>query len=435
MKRLATIIIVFFLARNSFGQHVVLISVDGLCPEMYRDKNWPSPNMQALMKAGVHAGYMTSVFPASTYPAHAAMLTGARPDKNGIAYNAPRGSKGAWHWFVKDINTPTLWTIIKQHGLTSAAVQWPISVSGDITWNIPEIWDPKHPEDRITESRKHATKGLLQEVEQLATGKLNSYNMNEVYFSMDANAARAAAYIFTTYKPNFLALHFASVDGMGHTHGRNTDSVRLALANADNGIGIMLEAIERSGLKDSTTVIVVGDHGMTTMHDIIYPNNWIKDLKATFQPSGGSCFLYLDDASNTETVKLVEDRLKKLDSKYRKLFHVYDKAKITEMGGDKDAMLALVAKPGFIFGGSNQIDSLVKVKGGHHGYDPNFEQMHAGFIASGNSIRQGAAIKTLNITDIAPLVATLLGLPFTCPDGKLPKDVLNELKVESSYSM
>src|SRR5205814_5288328 len=157
------------------------------------------------------------------------------------------------------------------------AVEWPVSVSDDITYNIAEIWDTKNHEDRITEVRKYATKGLIEEIEQNATGKLSGENMNEEYLLLDENAGRMAAYIFKKYKPNLLCVHFAEVDGMQHAFGRDGDSVRLAVATADRAIGNILEAIERSGMKDSTTVIIVGDHGFSDMKQVLRPNVWIKD--------------------------------------------------------------------------------------------------------------------------------------------------------------
>jgi len=49
-------------------------------------------------------------------------------------------------------------------------VEWPPSVTDEITWDMPEIWSNAHPEDRITEARKYATPGLIDEIELNATG-------------------------------------------------------------------------------------------------------------------------------------------------------------------------------------------------------------------------------------------------------------------------
>ncbi|HMH23244.1 MAG TPA: ectonucleotide pyrophosphatase/phosphodiesterase, partial [Puia sp.] len=266
MKYLKLLAVLCLCQAQVFAQpvkHVVLISIDGFRPEMYRDKSWPTPNMQLLMKKGVYAHHLKSVFPAYTYPAHVAMVTGALPARSGIAYNQPLNSKGEWNWYNKAIRVPTIWQALKKAGMTTASVEWPPSVTDEITWDMPEIWSTEHPEDRITEARKYATPGLIEEIEQFATGKLDSNTMNEGYLSLDENAGRAAAYIFKQYRPSLLALHFACVDGREHDFGREGDSVRLAVAANDRAIGDMLEAIERSGLKDSTAVIIVGDHGFS----------------------------------------------------------------------------------------------------------------------------------------------------------------------------
>src|SRR5258708_32338984 len=116
--------------------------------------------------------------------------------------------------------------------------------------------------------------------------------MSEDYFSLDEQSARMAGYIFMTRKPAFLAVHFALVDGMQHGYGRDHDSVRIALAAADHDIGDVLESIEKSGLRDSTTVIIVGDHGFCTINQVFRPNMLIKELPARFIAAGGSAFLY-----------------------------------------------------------------------------------------------------------------------------------------------
>lgn len=421
----AMVMSVACLAQSS--RHVILISIDGLRPEFYLDSKYPTPNLQHLKNGGLYAQKMKSVFPSYTYPSHVAMLTGAMPARSGIYYNAPVGSTGNWNWFLKDIKAPTVWLALKAKGLTTSAVQWPVSVGEGIDYSIPEIWDDNHAEDRISESRKYATKGLVEEIEQNATGKLNGENMSEEFVSMDTNAGRMAAYIFKTYKPNFLALHFACVDGAEHGAGREGEEVKLALANADNAIGGVLEAVERSGLKDSTTILIVGDHGFMDIHGVLRPNIWLKqnDLLevAKFQPSGGSAFLYIKNKAALDKVKKV---LQNLPYSQKKLFSIYDRNKLDEMGADSSAALALAAVPGIIFSGASVNkegvllkDELGAAGGGHHGYDPNFPEMYTGFIGYGAGINKGTVIPIMGVEDIAPVITKLLGVDFKAPDGIL----------------
>jgi predicted AlkP superfamily pyrophosphatase or phosphodiesterase len=430
-------------------KYVVLISIDGFHPDMYEDKSWPTSNLQLLMKKGVYADHMKSVFPAYTHPAHAAMETGALPARSGIAYNQPKNSHGEWNWYYDSIKAPTIWAAIKKAGLTTAAVMWPNTVDGDITYNLSEIWDKDHPNDRATVVRRHTIpKGLYEEIEQNATGKLDSTNMNGDYLSLDENAGRMAAYVFKKYKPNFLALHFACVDGMEHEYGRDGDSVRLAVQANDRAIGDVLEAVAQSGLQDSTAVIIVGDHGFSDIHTVMRPNMLIRNVPARFIAAGGSCFLYRHSGSNEDDlqgiIQAVKDSLNRLPKDRRSFFRIVHRAELDRMGADSSAILALAAVPGMVFSGSmgaaettshgpgtsiqqSPLEGVfVPAHGGHHGYDPADSLMYTGFIAEGAGLIKGGHIRELCVTDIAPLVTKLLGVAFSSPDGKLVKGIVKE---------
>jgi predicted AlkP superfamily pyrophosphatase or phosphodiesterase len=450
MQRLPIVIFFFFLSisHSAIAQtkHVILISIDGFRPVMYEDSTWPTPNLRYLMKNGVYADHMKSVFPAYTYPSHTAMVTGALPARSKVCFNQPAGSHGEWNWFARYIQVPTLWQVLHAAGLKTAAVMWPASVGAEIDYNMSEIWAVEHPDDRISETRKYATPGLVEAIERDATGKLDSTNMADGWFSLDENAGRAAAYIFKRYKPAFLALHFAEVDGEEHDQGIYGDSVRLAVACNDRAIGDVLEAVAQSGLKDSTAVIIVGDHGFTNFHEVFRPNRLIADLPARFIAAGGSAFLYLssgaDKGQTAAIVQSVKDRLNTLPADKRAEFRFVDRAELDRMGADSSAIMALAALPGLVFSGSMgpgtpvnagpgtkiqqvlQEGLFITAFGGHHGYDPNIPEMYTGFIAAGAGIVKGGRIEELCVTDIAPLVAALLGIRFTGPDGKLVKGIM-----------
>ncbi len=246
------------------------------------------------------------------------------------------------------------------------------------------------------------------------------------FLLLDENAGRMASYIFMKYKPSLLAVHFAEVDGAEHGFGRDGDTVRLAVASADRAIGDILEAIERSGAKDSTTVIIVGDHGFSDINQVFRPNMLIKDIPAKFTAAGGSAFLYTDKSKKDYKIIIdsVIKRLETLPADRRKLFRIIDRKELDRMGADSSAILALAAVPGLVFSGSMGKDLFFPTEGGHHGYDPNIPEMYTGFIAAGADINKAKKINELCVTDIAPLIAALLGIEFKTPDGKLIPGIL-----------
>jgi len=423
-------------------KHVILISIDSFNPGMYLDKDWPCPNLRYFARNGTYADYLKSVFPSFTYPSHTAMVTGALPARSKIRYNQPINSKGEWYWYYSSIKVPTLWQTLHDSHLTTAALMWPVTVGAPIDYNLSELWDIKHPSDRITVARRYATpKGFVDEFEQNATGKLDSTNMNDNYVSLDENVGRMAAYVIQKYRPNFLALHVIGADDFGHDYGRDADSVKLAMAANDRVIGNVLEALDKAHLRDSTAIIVVGDHGMATIKEVMRPNLLIKNIPAQFVPAGGSAFLYRYQDTNgmneQAIAKAVTDSLNKLPEEKRKLFRIIDRKELDRMGADSTVLLALSGTngSGLVFSGSTTPSKTTNhgpgtriqqskydgvfytAHGGHHGFDPDNEEMHTGFIAYGASIIKGGHIDHLSEPDIAVLVAKLLGIAFKTPDG------------------
>ncbi len=89
---------------------LVLISVDGLSPEIYLKSDELGvrvPNLKTFMEQGAYAERMTGVLPTVTYPSHTTMVTGVPPSVHGIVRN--RRADGTVYQYAADIQVPTLW--------------------------------------------------------------------------------------------------------------------------------------------------------------------------------------------------------------------------------------------------------------------------------------------------------------------------------------
>src|SRR6202012_3562838 len=73
------------MARTAPRPLLVLISIDAFRPD-YLDRGI-TPVMSALAEGGVR-GEMRPSFPSKTFPNHYAIVTGLRPDRNGIVDNS-----------------------------------------------------------------------------------------------------------------------------------------------------------------------------------------------------------------------------------------------------------------------------------------------------------------------------------------------------------
>lgn len=64
-------------------------------------------------------------------------------------------------------------------------------------------------------------------------------------------------------KPDFLFVHFDSVDGAGHSNGYGTPQHISAIEEVDKLLGNVYSAVKGAGILDDTLFIVIADHGGT----------------------------------------------------------------------------------------------------------------------------------------------------------------------------
>ncbi|MBE7173239.1 MAG: alkaline phosphatase family protein [Williamsia sp.] len=413
------------------AQHVVVITVDGFRPDFYLDPGWNTPTIRSLLKEGAHANGVTSVFPSMTYPSHTTIVTGVQPAQHGVYSNGmfePMGSTGKMYWNNSSIKVPTLWKAVQDKGLKATALFWPVSADAPVSYNIPDIGSMG---EGVREKYSRPA-GFLDTVKaQVFDGAA------KIQYGKDQNVARIAAYVIKKDQPNLMTIHLFSVDHFEHMQGRQGDSVKAAVADADSAVAIIIDALKEAGIWNSTTLIVTGDHGFVNVTATVSPNVWlaraglIKDVKtddwkAQFYSFGGGAYLYLKDKNDQATLKQVNRILDEVPAEQKKFFRVISRKQLDAVGGNPEVPLALSGENGASFNGALEGEPVKPGKGGSHGYFPDFHDIQTGFVAYGAGIRPGTVIPTMSVRDIAPTVARLLGLDFPSAAGKIPDNLLKK---------
>lgn len=414
-------------------EHVVLISIDGLRPEFYRDASWPMPTLQHMAQTGVSADGVRGVYPTITYPSHTTMITGVQPADHGIYYNSPfepDGPSGAWYWYEKDIAVPTLWDALQAADKTSAAIFWPVSVGAPITYNVPEVWPLNNYKDFISFLADHVTpSGLLAELETQATGKLTAFNFNADAINREPRTAMMAEYLLRTKKPALMAIHLIASDHFQHDQGRDGLRVRQALAATDAAVEMIWDSIQRAGMAERTALVITGDHGFSDIHTILAPNRWLIEAglqsdqgrkgewRASFHQNAASAFLYLRDAGDQATLDAVRKMLSDLPPSRRNLFQILERADLQRLQAAPEAALALAPVQGVSFTADTRGPDLRAGNGGTHGFLNDLPDLYTGFIGYGAGFKPGARAKQIGLEDIAPIIAHLLALDFPSAQG------------------
>lgn len=406
-------------------QHVVLITVDGFRPDFYLDTVWHAVNIRALMKNGTHTLGQNSVFPSMTYPSHTTIVTGVQPAVHGVYFNAmfePAGSTGKIYWNDSSIKAPTLWKAVQDKGMKATALFWPVSADAPVSYNIPDIGSMG---EAIREQYSRPA-GFVDTV------KKEVFNgADKIEYGRDVNVAKIAAYVIQKDQPNLMTIHFFSVDHAEHMDGREGPDVTAAVAGADSGVGIIVDALKAANIWNSTVIIVTGDHGFVTVKTNVSPNVWLSDAgllndvktgdwKAQFFTVGGSAWLYLKDKNDSKTLAHVKNILAGLPEAQKKLFRIIDRQQLDAIGANPDVALALSGEGNVSLVGAFKGEPVKPGKGGSHGYFPDFHEIQTGFVAFGPGIAAGGVIPVMNERDIAPAVAKMLGIDFPSAAGKIP---------------
>jgi hypothetical protein len=433
--------------RSAPADHVVLISIDGLRPEFYLEERWPAPNLQRMRVEGAHALRVRGVTPTVTYPSHITMVTGALPARHGILHNRPfqpGGPTGLWYMESDSIRVPALWNAVRASGGTSAGISWPVSAGADIDYNLPEFWSVSGTEGDLTGPAAHAAAlrsrvtptGLLEEIEAASLGPFPDFYWGRNRSREDVVGVMAG-HLLERHRPNLLVVHLNQTDYHQHAHGREHAEVRLAVGAIDRAIGRMVEAAERAGILERTAFVVTGDHGFVDVDTRVAPNVWLVEAglhedrtdrgewRAAFHAGGGSAFLRLRDPDDHAAVDEVRRVLAALPAGMRRLFRVVERDELETLGADPHSPLALAAVPGVSMVGETGGPAILPGSGGAHGYFPDLDDVHTGFVAWGSGVAPGRVVPLMGLVDVAPVVAALLGLDFTAPDGVLRPGILN----------
>jgi len=404
---------------------VIVLSVDGMHPDLYRSARELGvrvPNIRELAECGASAQKVESIFPTTTYPAHATLATGVAPNVHGIyshlASLDPTEKARPWHWFAAAIRVPTLWSLARAHGLKTAAISWPVSAGAPIDFNIPEIWDPTAPDPHqdLQTVARHSTHGLFDELLRALKPAPHT--------EPDRLRGEVGLYLWKKHRPDLMLVHFVGYDDLAHRHGPRSREALKALELTDHEIGRFREAIWGD---ERVTLVVLSDHGFLPVAKEVAPLVILADEglfagKSRKHPelqhlgavhAGGSFAVFWLEEPSAPEQRALARALKGL-TETGAIGEVVDRAKLERLGSDPDAEWILDAADGFCF--SERFDGpVVRARSkdrGTHGHLPTRAGMEASFIVAGPEVAPGKNLGPISLTAVAPTLARLLGIDF-----------------------
>jgi predicted AlkP superfamily phosphohydrolase/phosphomutase len=415
---------------------LVVVSIDGLHPSYVLEADRLGlriPNLRRLLKEGVHASAVTGVMPTVTYASHTTLVTGVSPARHGIIANTTFDPLGknyeGWYWYADDIKAETLWDVATRAGLVASAVDWPVTVGAHLTWNIAQVWRANTPDDKKL-LRVVSTPGLLAQAEQ-ALGPWPSGYAYEV--ADDRKKAAFDVWMIQVKKPRLHFAYFSGLDEEQHESAPYTPKVLAALEEIDTLVGDLRAAAEKAG-GGRAIVAVVSDHGHTTTDKELHLNEalrearllWpdgkgkVTDWRAFAWEAGGSAGIYVKDPKDDDARKNVETMLRDLArDPTHPIAHIWKGDEVAATGGFPGADFVVSVAGDYRLGGSLESKVLrPALPRGAHGHAPDLHAVDASLFLAGPGIPAGVDLGRIDMRDVAPTLAGLLGLALPSAEGR-----------------
>jgi predicted AlkP superfamily pyrophosphatase or phosphodiesterase len=373
----------------------ILISIDGFRPD-YLGRG-VTPNLSRLAAEGV-TGPMHPSFPSKTFPNHYTLVTGLRPDHNGIIANKMEDARRPGEVFTMASDDPfwwndaePIWVAAEKAGIRTATMFWPganVAIGGKRADTWPNaLTGGVRPDD-------------WQQYNEAVTG---TQRVNGVLDWLRRPAA---------IRPAFLTLYFDTVDTAGHRFGPGDARTTVAVAEVDAQIGDLLRGLATLG--QPANLVIVADHGMaeTSSTRTIALDRVADPADYRIVESGPYAAL----AAIPGHEAALEKRLLRRADHLRCWRKAEIPARLAYGKNPRVPPYLCLADDGWTIAASTPKEAS---SGGSHGYDNMADDMTALFVASGPAFARGRTVAAFDNVDIQPLLASVLGIEPGAGDGTL----------------
>jgi hypothetical protein len=142
--------------------------------------------------------------------------------------------------------------------------------------------------------------------------------------------------------------------------------------------------------------------------------------QAIVSPNRGLGSLYINEKADRATV--LEKARKALNSyaqKYPGRFRIVEREELDRWGADANAVIGIEPAPGYVLDARlSPPFAQAHNRAAGHGYSPITPGMETGLIMSGAGVRRGVQLPETRTLDVAPTIATLLGLSLPNAEGQ-----------------
>lgn len=401
MKRnhyLLLVLVFFFTSCHSFKtgridpseQYVVMLSMDGFRWD-YASRV-ETPNLDYIARNGVIAEYSKPAFPSKTFPNHYSMATGLYPDNHGIVDN--------------NFTCPDL-------GLTYRLGDREAVENSDFYGGEP-IWVTAEKQGVITSSFFWV--GSEAPVQGIQPTYWKRYD-GRVPFTGRIDTVLTWLQLPIEKRPRLITFYFQEPDSQGHRTGPNSPEIDELVVELDSLVGLLINGLKQLEHYPNINLIVTSDHGMTEVSPDRYvdisqytPRDWYETSH------GGNPLLHVNPKPGMlDSAYAILNRVENIS-----VWKKHDVPSRLNYGTNpRIGELVILADSTWSLGWGKPRNTYYT--GGAHGWDNAKKDMHTIFYAMGPAFKQNHKHPSIEVVDLYPLIARIMGLKPAEVDGKIER--------------
>jgi predicted AlkP superfamily pyrophosphatase or phosphodiesterase len=308
-------------------RHVAVVVWDGMRPDFVSEKNTPA--LWKLAHEGVIFRNHHAVYPSATMVNGTALVTGIYPGKSGIIANheyRPEierkraidveipavAEKGDQLSEGKYISVPTIAELVQKAGGRTA-----IATAKTVGLLLDRHVDPVGPKNGVT---LFVGKALPPDALTRIIAALGPFP--SAHLQQDVWTTKALTeFLWKEGVPAFSVLWLGNPDLTEHESAPGAEAALAAIKSADENLTAVLSSLDQKGVRETTDMFVVSDHGFSTIDRSVDLRKILRDAgfsaqtEFTDEPkrgdimlagNGGSVLFYIEGHDAEVIRRLVE---------------------------------------------------------------------------------------------------------------------------------
>lgn len=408
MKKIISLLIVFSLnialmagcggstepVSTDLGQSekVVILVLDAFS-STYLSQLGSNSKLAKIARDGACCLTSRCIYPSHTLTNHATIMTGASSGVHSIIGNVRLAEDGITTVKNKEpelLRCETIFELAKAQGLKTAVVSGKNNLVTLFSKDCDVGTSNIRPLDYLPE-----------------TVNLDDAETNKDYYEMNLELAdwvfESLYTVLETESPDLTLVNVQSTDYIAHRFGPNSDEMKTCVKRVDKALGNLYKKMEKSGMLENTTLIIVADHGMTESDSAINLNvlTMMKFPESAAAIDGRTGYIWLNGADEAEVTSYFAE-MEGVKAVFPGNGEI---AKGLGVASEDGPDLILESEAGYVFLPPPMIDEYH----GQHGSSDDSD-MIIPMICVGGGIPAGAGMEQADLRAIAPLVCKLLGI-------------------------